>query len=359
MLIEPPLTPLDLALPFDSPKFNDIDFENLCSELFEEEFGIGFQKYGVKGNSQHGIDLLSEKGSDGYFIAIQCKKVSSFSAADVDKEIKKFKQSTLPIKKLIFAVTCKVTTKTFDAVNSYPADLNISVAIWSGEFLSRKIKQSPDLVMSYFGQHWRNHYFPNLNEFSERKRAERLTEELIKIKRSHSLLATRVRDHDQDFLLTRIELKPDLEGYFKDKEGVAQLHGYCKSPRGFSFRYSIACESTRDSGNLHTTMVSMILSPEDAVDLEAVLIMDLFKPASISTYYSHDVLLTHISGETPLISFLSRDISFRMARNVDYHQLLVLLEDYLNSYSDIGLSARRYRSLKEAGVDVPKFNLLI
>lgn len=359
MITEPPLTPLDLELPFGSSKFNDKDFESLCCDLFEEELGIGFQLYGVKGNSQDGIDLLSEKGSDGYSIAIQCKKVSSFSAVDLDKEVKKFQKSTLLIKELIFAVTCKVTTRTIDAIDSCSADLKIRISIWSGEFLSRKIKKYPDLVMSYFGQHWRDHYFPNLNEFSERKRAEKLTEEIIEIKRSRALLATRIRDHDQEFLLTRIELKPDLEGYFKDKEGVALLHGYCKSLRGFSFRYSIACESARDSGNLHTTMVSMILSPEDAVDLEVVLIMDLFKPASVSTFYSHDVLLTHISGETPLISFLSRDISFRMARNVDYHKLLELLEDYLNRFSDIGLSARRYRSLKEAGVDVPKFNLLI
>lgn len=359
MITEPPLAPQDLELPFGSSKFDDKDFEYLCWDLFEAELGIEFQPYGVKGNSQDGIDLLSVKGSDGNFIAIQCKKVTSFSEADVDKEVKKFKKSTLPIKELIFAITCKVSTKTIDAINKYSADLHIRVAIWSGEVLSRRIKKYPDLIMSYFGQHWRDHYFPNLNEFSERKRAERLTEELIEIKRSYSLLATRIRDHDQHFSLTNIELKPDLEGYFKDKEGVAKLHGYCRSLRGFSFRYSIACESTRGSGNLHTTMVSMILSPEDAVDLEVVLIMDLFRPASISTYYSHDVLLTHISGETPFISFLSRDISFRMARNVDYHQLLVLLEDYLNSYSDIGLSARRYRSLKEAGVDVPKFNLLI
>lgn len=107
MNCRPPVASLDFDLPFDSEKFNENDFENLCAELFEEEFGIRFHRYGTKGNSQFGIDLLSDKGKDGFYIAVQCKHVKKFSSCDVDEELIKFKDIPLPIKEIYFLLHVK------------------------------------------------------------------------------------------------------------------------------------------------------------------------------------------------------------------------------------------------------------
>lgn len=360
MSFNPPVCPVDFNVPFDSPKFDQDDFEDLCGDLFEEEFGIGFHRYGTKGNNQFGIDLLSDKGEDGFYIAVQCKHVKSFSSSDVDIELEKFKDIPLPIKKIYFSATCLITTTTVNHCHKQAKIINDplkAIETWDKNYICRKIKKYPEIIGTYFGLQWRDHLFPNLNEHYQKQRAEKLINELNAIKREYNLLSTIFKENDHLYSGVTIEIEPVIEGYVRDKDDIAQFYGDFPSNRGFCLKYSVSFnENNTDTAR---TMFSVVLSPEDAVDLEAVLLMDIKKQASRSTYFSHDVLLTHVQGPTPMISLPSKDLTFMLARNSDYHLLLKYVEDYLNKHKDIALSARRYRSLKEVADDIPKLDCLL
>jgi hypothetical protein len=353
----PPVNSLDFDLPFESPKFNDEDFENLSAELFEEEFGIRFHRYGTKGNTQFGIDLLSDKGKDGLFIAVQCKHVQEFSSSNVDTELEKFKKIPLSIKEIYFSSTCKISTKT---VNYCHAQVEIiggplnRIQTWDRNYNCRMIKKYPEIIGTYFGPHWRDIIFPNLNEHNERQRAEKLKNELNEFKQKHNLLSTILSEKDQVYSGASIELKPILEGYFNGDGDSTNFHCDLPSNRGFCLKYALTFDL--NDNNTARTMFSILMSPEDAVDLEVVLLMDMKKQASLSTYFSHDILLTHMQGSTPMISMLSRDLSFMFAKNSDYQILLKYVENYLNKYKDISLSARRYRALKTVEQDIQDLN---
>lgn len=357
--IEPPVSSIDFNIPFDSPKFDEDDFENLCADLFEQEFGIGFHRYGTKGNAQYGIDLISDIGADGYYLAVQCKHVKKFSSSEVDKEINKFESMPLPIKKIYFVATCPINSNTVNHCHQ-KADLIDepleSIETWDRNYICRKIKKYPDIVGTYFGLQWRDHLFPNLNENNQRKREEELTTELKNMKKRYSLLHAKFTENTQIYNGAEIEIKPISNGYLRDKHDVIKFYGDVASNRGFCLKYSVSFNV--DDVKSARTMFSIILSPEDAVDLEAVLLMDMKQQASKSTYYSHDVLLTHIDGPTPMISFPSKDMTLMLARNSDYHKLLECVEKYLDNYKDVALSARRYRTIKDIDGKIPKLNSL-
>lgn len=221
----------------------------------------------------------------------------------------------------------------------------------------QKNKKHPNIIGTYFGVLWRDTLFPNLDEHYQRQRAELLTKELSAVKQEYNLLSHITKESEHTYSGATIEIKPVVEGYVRDKAGVAQFHGDFPSNRGFCLKYSVSFDV--NNTDMARTMFSIVLSPEDAVDLEAVLLMDIKKQASRSTYYSHDVLLTHIQGATPMISLLSKDLTFMLARNSDYHLLLTYVEAYLNKYKDVALSARRYRTLKEVSEDTPKLDCLL
>ena len=127
MNFRPPVSSVDFALPFESAKFDENDFENLCAELFEVELGIRFHRYGTKGNPQFGIDLLSDKGKDGFYIAVQCKHVKEFSSCNVDAELLKFKDIQLPIREIYFSATCKISTKTVNHCIDFHRELHVAL----------------------------------------------------------------------------------------------------------------------------------------------------------------------------------------------------------------------------------------
>lgn len=216
------------------------------------------------------------------------------------------------------------------------------------------IKKYPNIIGTYFGLQWRDNIFPNLNEHNERQRAEKLTEKLNESKKKYNLLATIFTEKDQTYSGASIELKPILEGYYKGKDYDTNFHGDIPSNLGFCLKYSVSFDL--NDNNTARTMFSMRLTPEDAVDLEVVLLMDMKKQVSLSTYYSHDILLTHMQGSTPMISILSKDLSFMFANNSDYQILLKYVENYLDEYEDIALSARRYRAFQTIEKDMPDLN---
>ena len=370
MEYETPLNVSDRTLPFHSPRLSDYDFEDLCAELFENELGIRFYRYGRRGDAQHGIDFLSESNS-GKQIAIQCKKVQEFQPSDLKSELKKLRDFPAALSSFFFILACPVSSKLLDtcARESNSAKtlggLVGSVHIWDSHYLSRVIRKYPNVVGSYFGLDWMNHLFPHLEQKDLEHNLAKIMKSVSEIKRQLGMASLKGNvAFNTRLSVAEIKLVRGIEGYFKRRDAIADFHGDMPSDRGFSFKYSIVFDnasqsSHSDTGKKSEFMLSVILAPEDVVDLEAVLVMDQNSPASVSTYYSHDILLTHIAGPCPMISLPSRDMSFMLIQQADYDELLQLVTSYLDGYNDSALAARRRRTLERITKGVPKIRALI
>ena len=68
--------------------------------------------------------------------------------------------------------------------------------------------------------------------------------------------------------------------------------------------------------------------------------MDRTAPASVSTDYCRETLLTHIDGPTPIISFPTQNIAFHLADSRGYDSLPMMTSRYLDRYEDVALLAR-------------------
>ena len=142
----PPLSVADFSLPFLSRRFNDGDFEELCADLFQQELGLRFFNYGRKGDSQHGIDLISETPQDTHH-GVQCKRVKEFKPFDLRTEIGKLQSLPLRLSHLYFAVACDVSS---EVRNECAAQQNVArtskgpiprIELWDRSFLSRSINR--------------------------------------------------------------------------------------------------------------------------------------------------------------------------------------------------------------------------
>jgi predicted helicase len=67
---------------------------------------VRFRRYGVSGQSQHGIDLAG-RCSDGTYTVVQCKEYDIFTVADLRAAVKKFTNGERPFgsQHLIVAVS--------------------------------------------------------------------------------------------------------------------------------------------------------------------------------------------------------------------------------------------------------------
>ncbi len=92
------------------PPENEVEFENLCLDLYKLKFGDKTQKNGSRGQSQNGVDIFC---SDRH-IGIQCKK-KDLSKKVTDRELKteiqKAKKFQPALKRFILATTCKRDAK--------------------------------------------------------------------------------------------------------------------------------------------------------------------------------------------------------------------------------------------------------
>jgi hypothetical protein len=364
----PPITVLDFELPFLSERFDDRDFEHLCADLFQAETGLRFLRYGRKGDQQHGIDILSQV-AEPLHRAVQCKRVKEFRPSDLRNELAKLSGLPIKLSHLYFAVTCDVSS---DVINECAAKAGVvttaagpvqNVELWDRSFLGRLLRRYPNLVGSYFGVQWRDHLFPNLaeseirNSLPEIRRAVEDIKRRLSISNQDQLHPTMVDTSGKvpDALSTR--LIHGVEGYFRDDQGIVQFRGDVPHTKCFSFKYSAQCGL--DGQEAIITMLSATLSPEEAIDLEAVLEMDTQKPASRSTYWSHDILLTHISGPAPMISLPNRGISFSLAFDSDYKKLKSMVGRFLDNFSDSAVAARRERVLQSIVGGIPETRALL
>jgi hypothetical protein len=357
-----PVLVKDPILPFLSERFNDRDFEELCADLFQQEIGTRFFNYGRKGDAQCGIDLISEGTPGSYRHAIQCKRVGEFRPSDLRREVDKLRDLPFHIDCLYFAVACNVSP---EVRNECKRQENVactsfgpirSIELWDLPFLSRTIRKYPNLVGSYFGLQWRDHFFPELSQADIQRNLIEIVAAVQEVK-ERLCLDIPQRDGSLRPISGGTQLSKGLEGYFKTDENMICFHGDGTSRTGFSFKYSVGVGPASVDGS--RPMFSLTISPDDAVDLEAVLIMDQREPASVSTYYSHDIFLTHISGPCPIVSLPSVGFSFMLCCPEEYDKLAVMVDEYLDTFKDSALAARRERTLRFIAGGVPKTGSLL
>jgi hypothetical protein len=147
--------------PNDPPPFHSLGeraFEELCRDLFERELGIRIcEMYGVRGQTQMGIDLMAQ-ARDWVREVGQCKCCVRFPPAEIRKASDKFLRNLeywrdRNIKRFILFVATPLENKNqLDEIDKQIkrfADEGILYEAWSARTLRTKLRPYPDLVRRY------------------------------------------------------------------------------------------------------------------------------------------------------------------------------------------------------------------
>lgn len=137
------------------------NFEELCYRLVKKEKDVEFCKiYGIKGQKQYGIDIVSKKKNIDKNNVYQCKRVEKFGKEDLEKAINKFLSGKFKDKSNLFVLCFKNSardTNLIDEILLKKQKLqkhNIIFDIWDKEELSLKLKDNIGIVVDFFGIEW-------------------------------------------------------------------------------------------------------------------------------------------------------------------------------------------------------------
>lgn len=140
------------------PIENESDFENLVCDLFNAiENTNSFQRFGVKGQSQKGIDIFPIRGDR---TIIQCKK-KDITQKDDEKIrkaiIKDFDDSLQSIKNIKFQFNRFILASTFKSdrvLQEYAAEktdeFEFTIEYWGWEVISKYLKENQNILEKYY-----------------------------------------------------------------------------------------------------------------------------------------------------------------------------------------------------------------
>ena len=151
LVIDPklPLLPLH-DLPWER-------FEELVLDIVrEEEDPVVIQPYGLRGQKQHGIDIVAKQASGDWHV-YQTRRVKDFRVADWRNIADAFVAGPRPFeaRRLVVATSCdRVPTQLQEAIFDYGrAHPTIEFdQIWDAGELNRKLRRLPRIVVRYFGE---------------------------------------------------------------------------------------------------------------------------------------------------------------------------------------------------------------
>ena len=142
-------------LPFEGLPWEK--FEDLVLETVQElEDVVEIRPYGLRGERQHGIDIIARKPC-GEWHAFQTRRVKSFGLADLQGIVKPFVNGPRPFDaaRLVIVTACtRVSAKTQEEIYKYSRiypQLTID-QVWDGGELSRRLRRLPLIVARYFGE---------------------------------------------------------------------------------------------------------------------------------------------------------------------------------------------------------------
>jgi hypothetical protein len=156
--VPPPTVGLKHELPWEKLPWED--FERLCLRLARMEGDVeSCRLYGVRGDSQEGIDLFAKLRAGGH-ATYQCKRVREFSASDIRAAVQKFIDGdwSKRTRRFVLAVSLPLTSKAAsDAIIESERrleDLTIEFVPWDAHALELRLKSEPRLVDEFFGRGW-------------------------------------------------------------------------------------------------------------------------------------------------------------------------------------------------------------
>jgi tetratricopeptide (TPR) repeat protein len=148
-----------------SPPFYELGediFENLCRDLFCEQQTIETcERYGTRGQAQHGIDLLAYCVDPKERQVGQCKCYKKFTPADIKKASKIFldnekKWKKWNVKRFILFVACEMsTTQHHEQIRKEKGRFKkrgIKYEAWSSPILRQKLRPYPAIVANYISE---------------------------------------------------------------------------------------------------------------------------------------------------------------------------------------------------------------
>ncbi|NLI72042.1 MAG: NACHT domain-containing protein [Bacteroidales bacterium] len=157
-IIDPPIDTNIQVLPLE--KLSWEDFEKLCLAIVQTDFSINdCEIYGIKGQSQEGIDIFARK-ANGRYNSYQCKRYQKFDLSDINKAVEYFKSKDFYSKSdmLHLCTSCEWNkTQVQDKFEELKDELNKDAKIlvkWDKIQLSRILKDKPQIVFDFFGLEW-------------------------------------------------------------------------------------------------------------------------------------------------------------------------------------------------------------
>lgn len=131
------------------------DFERLLLDLARDELALESLHFlGSQDRDPTSLDVLGTN-PDGTWEALQAKRYSTFTVADLDDAVDRYARPSSPFRlaRLIIAVDSTVDDA---AVDEHVVTLNhthrpMDIAIWDQQRISEMLRTKPDIVAKYFG----------------------------------------------------------------------------------------------------------------------------------------------------------------------------------------------------------------
>ncbi|MGW7414152.1 hypothetical protein [Streptomyces sp. NPDC054863] len=140
---------LDLHLGWDR-------FEKLMLALSRDLLGlrdVRFRRYGVRGQSQHGIDLAGRE-SDGRYTVVQCKDYKVFRPRDLRAAVERFPSHDKPFKayRLIIATSASTeeTSLTDELALLQDERPDVRLDLWGSEIINDRLRSRADIVSRFW-----------------------------------------------------------------------------------------------------------------------------------------------------------------------------------------------------------------
>ncbi|MET9698200.1 hypothetical protein ABZY31_14920 [Streptomyces sp. NPDC006529] len=115
--------------------------------------GIRFRRYGVPGQTQHGIDLAGRE-PDGRYSVIQCKDYAEFTAADLQKAVTAFAAGRRPFDAYRFIVATSAPTQTTQVADKLAAlqdeHADLELDLWGSEQINEHLRHLGDVVARFW-----------------------------------------------------------------------------------------------------------------------------------------------------------------------------------------------------------------
>jgi len=196
-----PVLPVDTRaqlLPFIDLTWEN--YERLCLRYVRtQSVVVRAQLYGVRGQKQHGIDLYVRLADPLRYEVYQCKRLDSFTAADVTKAVETFLKGKWHDKSKAFRIMTShpiEDTKIGDAIEAAAKRLEaleITFEVIGQERLSEWLKDHPRIVDDFFSRAWVEVFCgPDaVKQMTRRMNANEIAEYRVKLKKFYQMIFNR------------------------------------------------------------------------------------------------------------------------------------------------------------------------